>query len=100
MVRLIITADDELYERLAGRARADGDVPQQAADALAGLEQAVAQQPGMILLDMALRSADTLLETLHCRPETAGIPLLAVAPGGRLPFELRRLCAAVLEVSE
>ena len=97
MIRLIVTANDVLYQQLAGRARADGDLPQQAADALAGLDQAVARRPGMILLDMALRSADTLLETLRSRPETAAIPLLAITAGGRMPFGLRRLCTAVLD---
>jgi DNA-binding response OmpR family regulator len=96
MDRLIITADDRLYQRLADQARADDDVPYRASDALSGLHRAVSQRPGMVLLDMALRSADTLLETLHSRPETAAIPLLAVVEGARLPFELRRFCAAVL----
>jgi DNA-binding response OmpR family regulator len=96
MDRLIITADEGLYRQLAAQACADDDAPCRASDALSGLEWAVSRRPGMILLDMALRSADTLLETLRRRPETAAIPLLAVAEGARLPFELRRLCAAVL----
>jgi hypothetical protein len=96
MDRLIITADDGLYRRLAEQARADDDVPCRTRHALSGLSSAVSQRPGVILLDMALRSADTLLETLHRRPETAAIPLLAVVEGARLPFELWRLCAAVL----
>jgi DNA-binding response OmpR family regulator len=98
MDRLIITADDGLYERLAEQVRADDDVPCRASNALSGLEWAVSRRPGMILLDMALRSADTLLEALHHQPETAAIPLLAVVDGAGLPFELRRLCAAVLNL--
>jgi DNA-binding response OmpR family regulator len=98
MIRLIITADDELYDRLAHRAQAEGDTPRRADNVLDGLEQAIADLPGLIIIDMALRSADTLLETLHSRRETTSIPLLAVTAGGRLPFELHRLCAAVLEV--
>jgi DNA-binding response OmpR family regulator len=98
MIRLIITADDGLYDRLANRAQVEGDTPQRAVDALSGLEQAMTEPVEMIIVDMALRSADTLLEALHSRRETATIPLLAVAPVGRLSFEQRRLCAAVLEV--
>ena len=96
MDRLITTADERLYRRLAAEARADDDVPRLACDALSGLQVAVSGAPGMILLDMALRSADTLLEMLRHRPETAAIPLLAVVEGARLPFELRRYCAAVV----
>ena len=98
MIRLIVTADDELYDRLAHRARAEGDTSHRANHALAGLEQAMAESPGLIIVDMALRSADTLLETLHSRRETSSIPLLAVTTDGRLPLELHRLCVGVLEV--
>jgi DNA-binding response OmpR family regulator len=98
MIRLIITTDDELYDRLARRAWAEGDTPLRAEDALDGLEQAMTQSPGLIIVDMALRSADTLLETLYSRRETTEIPLIAVTADGQLPFELHRLCAAVLEV--
>jgi len=98
MIRLIITADDELYDRLAHRAQAEGDTPRRADNVLDGLKRAMTGSPGLIMVDMALRSADTLLETLHSRRETTSIPLLAVTASGRLPFELHRLCAAVLEV--
>lgn len=98
MIRLIITADDKLYNRLARRVRAEGDTPLRAEDALGGLERAMTESPGSIMVDMTLRSADTLLETLHSRRETTSIPLLAVTADGWLPFELHRLCAAVLEV--
>lgn len=99
MLCLIITADDALFQRLLARARADGDMTRRAVDALAGLELAVSEMPRMIMIDMALRSADTLLEALHRRAETAAIPLLAVAEGAQVPFDLRRLCAAVLDRS-
>jgi DNA-binding response OmpR family regulator len=99
MIRLIVTADDKLYDRLARRTRAEGDVPRRAVHALDGLEQATVQPAGMIIVDMALHAADTLLETLHSRNITANVPLLAVTADGQLPFELRRLCAAVLEVN-
>lgn len=98
MIRLIITADDELYDRLARRAQSEGDTPRRATNVLAGFKQAMIQPAGMIIVDMSLRAADTLLESLHSRTETAAIPLLAVTDGEQLPLELRRLCAAVLEV--
>lgn len=96
MWQLIVTADDSLYQRLAACVVDDGDTPGRARDALTGLELATSRQPGMVFVDFSLRSADTLIETLHSHPRTAHIPLLAVAPGGRLPFDLRRLCQAVL----
>ena len=98
MIRLIVTADDKLFDRLAQRTQVEGDTPQRAADVLTGLKQAMTQPVGMIVVDMSLRAADTLLETLHSRQETAAIPLLAITTNEQLPFELRRLCAAVLEV--
>ncbi len=100
MIRLIITADDKLYERLARRAQDEGDMAKRAASVLDGLRQTIEQPPDMIVIDMSLHAADTLLETLHSRQDTAAIPLLAVTVGGNepLPFELRRLCAAVLGV--
>ena len=98
MIRLIVTADDRLYDRLAKRTLAEGDAPQRAADALTGFKQAATQSVGLIVIDMSLHASDTLLETLHSKEETAAIPLLAVTADGQLPFELRRLCAAVLEV--
>ncbi|OQY21988.1 MAG: hypothetical protein B6I34_06570 [Anaerolineaceae bacterium 4572_32.1] len=99
MIRLIVTADDKLYNRLAHRARTEGDTPERATDVLAGLKQATTLSVGMIVVDMSLHAADTLLETLHSRQETATIPLLAVtdSENEQLPLELRRLCAAVLE---
>jgi DNA-binding response OmpR family regulator len=98
MIRLIITADDKLYDQLARRAKDEGDAAQQATNVLDGFKQAMTQPADMIIVDMSLHAADTLLETLHSREETAAIPLLAVTADGRLPVELRRLCAAVLEV--
>ncbi|MFZ5915634.1 MAG: hypothetical protein ACOYZ7_01720 [Chloroflexota bacterium] len=98
MIRLIVTADDALYDRLARRAQTEGDTPHRATNVLDGLKQATAQPVAMIWVDMSLHAADTLLEALHSRQATAAIPLVALAGRGRLPFELRRLCAAVLEV--
>jgi len=98
MIRLIVTADDKLYDRLARRVQNEGDTPKRAVDALSGFKQVMAQPINMVIVDMSLHAADTLLEALHSRAETAGIPLLAVVANSQLPFELRRLCAAVLEV--
>ena len=51
-----------------------------------------------IVVDMSMRAADTLLETLHSRQNTSGIPLLAVKCDGQtLPLALRRLCTGVLQ---
>ncbi len=99
MNRLIITADDKLYRRLACRTEDEGDTPQRANNVLDGFRLATAQPVDMIVVDMSLHAADTLVETLRSRPVTAGIPLYVVKSGGRLPFELRRLCTDVLEAS-
>jgi hypothetical protein len=114
MIELIVTANDDLYRTLSEKARAEGKIPLHAHDVLQGLEQAVRlgsrQAEDMpqvsaidsalisIVIDMSLRAADTLLETLHSRPNTADIPLLAVRCDGQtVPLALRRLCTDVLE---
>jgi DNA-binding response OmpR family regulator len=98
MIRLIVTADDNLYDWLASRTQDEGDVPRRATNALDGFKQAKTQPAGMIIVDMSLHAADTLLETLHSREETASIPRMAITADGQLPLALRRLCAAVVEV--
>lgn len=97
MIRLIITSSDELYERLAAWTEQEGGTPYRATNVLDGLQQAVLQGVGMIVVDMSLHAADTLVETLYSRRITASIPLFAVNTGGRIPFELRRLCTDVLK---
>ena len=99
MIRLIVTANDELYERLNKKARADGDSVRRATDVLDGYRQAkMLGQDAVIVVDMSLSTADTLVETLHSRHATAHIPLLAVqCDGRRLPLALRRLCTDVVE---
>ena len=99
MNRLIITADDKLYERIACRTEDEGNTPQRATNVLDGYRLATSQRIDMIVVDMTLHAADTLLETLRSRPVTADILLYVVNSGGRLPFELRRLCTDVLEAS-
>ena len=100
MMRLIITANDKLYEHLARGAQDKGETTKRAINVLDGFKQTLTQPVETVMVDMSLHAADTLLETLHSRQETASIPLLAVTTRGneQLPLELRRLCAAVLEV--
>jgi hypothetical protein len=64
---------------------------------LDGLQQSTTRAVGMIVVDMSLHAADTLVESLRSRSATASIPLFAVKIGGRIPFELRRLCTDVLK---
>ena len=99
MIRLIVTANDALYDRLDTQARAEGDSARRATDVLDGYRQArTLQQEAVIIVDMSLHTADTLLEALHSRQATAHIPLLAIQCDHRpLPLALRRLCTDVLE---
>lgn len=114
MIKLIITASDDLYETLSEKVRAEGQIPQRARDVLQGFAQAArlgatqadtasadaSPQSGLsgIIVDMSLHAADTLLETLHSRQSTSGIPLLAVKCDNQtLPLALRRLCTDILE---
>ena len=97
MVTLIITADDELYERLACRTQEEGARLHRATNVLDGFRLATTHSVSMIVVDMSLHAADTLVETLHSKTATADIPLYVVKSRERLPFELRRLCTDVLE---
>jgi len=97
MIRLIVTADDELYYRLSNKARDPGDAFRRARNVLDGHRMATTEPVGTIVVDLALHAADTLVETLHSRASTSHIPLYVVGCGERLPFELRRLCTDVLE---
>lgn len=99
MIRLIVTANDELYERLNKRARVDGDSVRRATNVLDGYRQAkMLGQDAIIMVDMSLSTADTLVETLHSRQATAHIPLLAIQCNHQsLPLALRRLCTDVME---
>jgi hypothetical protein len=111
MIRLIVTANDELYERLSEIARAEGEAPQRARTVLQAFRRATVlgtqanNDPdpradghlARIVVDMALVAADTLIEALHSRPYTSQIPLLAVRCNDRrLPLSLRRLCVEIL----
>jgi hypothetical protein len=116
MIKLIVTASDPLYEALSEKVRAEGQTPRRARNVLQGYEQAsslvgsqsahLAEEPAPqdklagIVVDMSLRAADTLLEALHSRQGTSGIPLVAVKCSGQaLPLALRRLCTNILEPS-
>ena len=97
MITLIVTTDDDLYERLASRVQEEGDTPLRATNVLDGSRLATTQPVGTAIVDMSVYAADTLVEMLRSRELTRGIPLFAVVRGGRLPFELRRLCTDVLD---
>jgi hypothetical protein len=96
MIKLVVTANDRLYERLAC-AGDQGCQFQRATNVLDGFRLATTQEIDMIVVDISLHAADTLIETLHSRPATSRIPLYVVESDDRLPFELRRLCTDVLE---
>lgn len=99
MIRLIVTANDALYDRLDAQVRATGDTPRRATNVLDGYRQARTLGAEIeIVIDMSLPTADTLIEALHSRRATAAIPLLAVKCDSRpLPLALRRLCTDVWE---
>jgi hypothetical protein len=98
MIRLIITADDELYRRLSTRSGETGDTCRRAQNVLDGYRIAATGSIDAIIVDLAVHAADTLVETLHSRPATSHIPLYVVEYATeRLPFALRRLCTDILE---
>jgi hypothetical protein len=120
MIRLIITANDKLYDSLSAKARIEGDMPQRAVNVVDGFKQATTlagnsgkhtspkappagslpagRRLSAIVVDMALHTADTLVEALHSRQVTAHVPLLVVKCDTQsLPVSLRRLCADILD---
>jgi DNA-binding response OmpR family regulator len=97
MITLIVTANDQLYDRLSARTRAQGNTCQRAKNVLDGFKLALVTAADSVIIDMSLHAADTLIETLHSRPTTAGLRICVVQSAARLPFELRRLCTDVLE---
>ena len=95
MIWLIVTADDTLYGRLDIQARQEGGSVRRAMGALDAYRQARAlAQEAVIVVDMSLPTADTLLEALHSRRATAHIPLCAIHRP--MPLALRRLCTDIL----
>lgn len=97
MIQLIITANDTLYERLTAQSADDQELLR-ATNVLSGFKLATMNAVDRIVVDMALHAADTLIETLHARPETAHLQVYVIKSGKQIPFELWRLCTDVLEV--
>ena len=99
MIQLIVTANDDLYDRLSNRTQHEGDTPRQATNALDGFRCAVSLSVSKVIIDMAVHASDTLVETLRARSETSHIPVYVIKASGRVPLALRRLCTGVLEES-
>jgi len=97
MIKLIITANDSLYQRLADKAVGEGATTQRATSVLGGYRQVMTQETDEIIVDMALHAADTLVELLHNKRITASTRVFAILNDGRLPVALRRLCTDVLK---
>ncbi|MBN1934103.1 MAG: hypothetical protein JW934_05540 [Anaerolineae bacterium] len=95
MIQLIVTANDELYEQLAQTG--DGQQSLRATNVLDGFKLTTFNSFDRVIVDMKLHAADTLIETMHARPETSHIPLYGVKSEGAIPLELRRLCTDILE---
>ena len=98
MIHLIVTANDTLYDRLSKEIGCDGDTVHRATSVLDVSRLVAAHAIDRIFVDMALHAADTLIETLHTRPETTHIAVHVIQTGQKVPFALRRLCTDVLEV--
>ena len=97
MIQLIVTADDALHERLRRKLDAGDLTSLRAINAPDGFRLASVTPVDRVIVDMSLHAADTLIEALHARPETARILIYLVTTGGQVPLALRRLCADVLE---
>jgi hypothetical protein len=97
MIKLIVTADDELYDRLSTKAGESGDTFRRARNVVDAYRQAASGSIDTVVVDLSVHAADTLVETLHSRPTTSHIPLYVVeCASERLPFALRRLCTDIL----
>ncbi len=99
MIQLIVTANDDLYERLSIRTQQEGDTPRRATNVLDGFRCAASLSVSKVTIDMAVHASDTLVETLRARSETSHIPVYAIESSDRVPLALRRLCTGVLEES-
>ena len=97
MIHLIVTANDTLYEQLVQETNCDDDIVQRATNVLDGFKMVTAQAVDKVVIDMALHAADTLIETLHIRPETSHLPVYVVKANKQVPLALRRLCTDILE---
>ncbi len=99
MIHLVVTANDSLYMRVTNRLPED-EKPLRATNALDGAKLAAHIPIDQITVDLALYAADTLVESLRTRPETAHIPVHAIKAGTTIPLELRRLCVRVWEAHD
>jgi hypothetical protein len=97
MIHLIVTANDTLYEQLVQEIDCEDDTVQRATSVLHVAKLVAAQVVDRIVVDMAIYAADTLVETLRTRPETAHIPVYIIKTSKQVPLALRRLCTDVLE---
>ncbi len=97
MIKLIVTADTNLYQRLCGKPQNQSDTCLHATNVLDAHRLATSRRLDEIVIDISLHAADTLVETLHSRPATSDIPVYIVECGERIPFALRRLCTDILE---
>ena len=97
MIKLIVTADNNLFERLCNKSQNQSDTCLHAANVLDAHRLATSTQLDEIVIDISLHAADTLVETLHSRPATSDIPVYVVECGKRVPFALRRLCTDIVE---
>lgn len=78
---LLLIEDNEMNrDMLSRRLARKGFVVEQAVDGQAGLDQASALKPDLILLDMSLPIKDgwTVAAELKASPELAGIPVIAL----------------------
>lgn len=97
MIYVIVTANDTLYQQLVHESDCDQDTIQRANNVLDGYKLVTSRAIDKIVVDMALYAADTLIETLHARPETSHIPVYVVKTSKQVPLALRRLCTDILE---
>jgi two-component system, cell cycle response regulator DivK len=96
MRRILLVEDNEISrDILSRRLRKSGYEVLFAADGPAALDAAVRERPDMILMDMTLPGIDGWEATaeLRRRPETAGIPVIALT-AHTLPGDRERALAA------
>ncbi len=81
MTKLLIVEDnDENWDMLSRRLQRRGYEAVRAADGLQAVEMAASERPDLILMDVNLPLLDGLEATrrIKGRPETAGIPIIAL----------------------
>ncbi len=97
MIHLVVTANDALYERITNRLKTESI---RATNALDGFKLALRTPVDQIIVDLDLYAADTLVETLHSRPETANLVVYAVKGSGTISLPLRQWCDQVWEAHD